>query len=86
MVPRKPLEREITVSTKVNLQIKRLHFLSMFRLQDRFGSDLFQINGEGLITTRTNTLDREYAELHVILIEARDDADHTATGMLFSTD
>jgi protocadherin Fat 1/2/3 len=48
--------------------------------QDVFKADLFQIDGEGLITTRTNTLDREYLSMHVILVEARDDADHVATG------
>ena len=50
--------------------------------QDVFGADLFQINNGGEITTKTNTLDREYAALHVLLVEARDDVDHVATGRL----
>ena len=51
------------------------------RVQDANGDLLFQIDKDGRITTRTNTLDREYMEYHTLLVEARDEADHVATGL-----
>ena len=48
--------------------------------QDESGATLFEINGDGWISTRTNTLDREFAPVHELLVEATDNGGNVGTG------